>query len=41
MQDKHEHNGVELEDRAFSEQTKRDVIVCPALGYPVGHEGGD
>lgn len=41
MQNKHQNDGVELEDSTFCEQAQRDVLMGPALRDPVGHECGD
>ena len=41
MQNKHQNDGVELENGVFREETKRNVFVGPALGNPVCHESSD
>lgn len=41
MQSEHEHNRVEFEDRTLCNEAKRDVLMGPALGDPVGHERDD
>lgn len=41
MQNKHQNDRVELKNGAFREETKRNVLVGPALGNPVGHERSD
>lgn len=41
MQDEHQNDRMELENGALSNNTEGDVLVSPALGDPVGHNGRD
>lgn len=41
VQNKHQSDRVEFEDSALSDETERNVVMSPALGYPVGHETGN
>lgn len=41
MQDKQEHNGVELENSTLPNKAEGNVLMSPALGHPVGHKGGN
>jgi hypothetical protein len=38
VQDKHQSDRMELEDRTLSNQTERNVLVSPAFGNPVRHK---
>lgn len=41
MQDEHQNNWVELKDGALGENTEGNILVSPALGNPIGHNGRD
>lgn len=41
MQDKQQNNRVELENCALGKDAKGNVLMCPALRDPVGHERRD
>lgn len=41
VQDEEKNNGVELEDSTLASDAKGNVLMCPALGHPVGHKGGN
>lgn len=41
MKREHEHNRVELKDGTLRNEAEGNVLVGPALGNPVGHEGDD